>query len=253
MTLTQAILLSFIEGITEFLPISSTGHLILASHFFNIPQSNFVKTFQIFIQFGAILAVIVLYFNKLSQKTYLWKHILIAFTPAGIIGFFLYRFIKDILLEEETIVAWMLVIGGIFLIAFEKFFTHTRQKTIHQLTIVQTLFIGIGQAIAVIPGVSRSAATILSGILIGLSKKEAIEFSFLLAVPTIAVAGVFDLFQSSLLLTSNEIALLSVGFVASFFFAILAIRFFLSILHHQSLTFFGIYRIVLGLLVLFFL
>lgn len=251
MTIPDAIFLSFVEGITEFLPISSTGHLLLAARLLNIPQTEFVKTFEICIQFGAICAVILLYFQKLTQNSRLWKYIILAFIPSGILGFLLYRIIKQTFFTNLLITISALIIGGIVLIVFEQWKKNEQSKTIEQLSMIDAIVIGIGQSLAVIPGVSRSAASIIAGMLVGLSKKDAVEFSFLLAVPTIAIASVFDFSQSYKTLNTEDFILLGIGFFTSFFFAVIAIRFFLRIVNRQSLTFFGVYRIILG--IIFFL
>ncbi len=251
MTIFEAILLSFVEGITEFLPISSTGHLLLTANLLNIPQTEFVKTFEICIQFGAICAVILLYFQRLTQSAHLWKHIGVAFIPSGILGFFLYKIIKQIFFTNLLFTISALIVGGIILIMLEQWKRNKQLKTIQQLSTIDAVMIGIGQSLAVVPGVSRSAASIVAGMLVGLSKKDAVEFSFLLAVPTIAIASVFDLSQSYKILNPEDFTLLGIGFFTSFFFAVVAIRFFLQIVNRQSLTFFGVYRIVLG--IVFFL
>lgn len=253
MTILQALILSFVEGITEFLPVSSTGHLILASHLMAIRQTEFVKTFEIFIQFGAILAVITVYAQILLKKSYLWKNLLFAFLPAGVLGFVLYKIVKGLFLENPWITVVSFIVGGFILLLFEKFIPKKQSASLESLSPFQAILIGIGQSVAIIPGVSRSAASIISGMMVGLSRAEAVEFSFLLAVPTIAAASFFDLFQTTFTFQSDEFFLLGIGSVASFIFALITIKYFLAFIKHHSFVPFGIYRIALGLLFLLFL
>lgn len=252
MTFIHALILSFVEGLTEFLPISSTGHLILASELLHITQTEFTKTFEIVIQFGAILAVVAIYFQTLLSKRYLWKKLFISFLPAALLGFILYKLIKGFLLQNPLVTVISLILGGIILILFEKFFSKKVTTTIQEMTVPQLLLIGIGQSLAIIPGVSRSAASIVSAMIIGLSKEEAVEFSFLLAIPTIAAASLYDLLKTSISFQTNEIIMLLIGTVGSFIFAFIAIKFFLSYVRTHSFAPFGIYRIVIGVLFLFF-
>ena len=184
MNLVHVFILSLVEGITEFLPISSTGHLILASKLLGIMESNFTKTFQISIQLGAIMAVVFLYFKKFTQSLDLYKKLLVAFIPTAIVGFFLYPFIKGYLLGSSQVVVWSLFLGGIAIILFEKYHKPIKPRV---LTTKHYFLIGVFQSFSVIPGVSRAAATIIGGLLTGLNRETATEFSFLLAVPTMAV------------------------------------------------------------------
>lgn len=249
----QVLILSCIEGITEFLPISSTGHLILTTQLLQIPQTEFMKTFEIVIQFGAILAIFVLYSRTLIKKRTYWKPILLAFLPAGLIGFILYKLIKSILLENSYITVVALILGGLILILFEHFMPKKTVTTIEKLTIKQSLLIGIGQSLAIIPGVSRSAASIISGMIVGLSREQAVEFSFFLALPTITAATIFDLIKSSFNFTSQEFTYLGLGTIFSFIFALFTIKFFLKYVKNHSFVVFGVYRIILGLFFLFFI
>jgi undecaprenyl-diphosphatase len=251
MTIPQVLVLSLVEGLTEFLPISSTGHLILTARLLAIPQTEFLKTFEIFIQFGAILAVIVLYFHTLLEKKYLWKLSLVAFIPAAFFGFLFYEVIKGIFFDQIAITIAALILGGGILILFEKRFHKKHTVSIEHMSLSQAMLIGIGQSLSIVPGVSRSAASIISGMLVGLSKKESVEFSFFLAIPTIAAASTFDMMKSSHSFTQHELMLLGIGFCMSFIFALLAIRFFLAIIKYQSFIIFGVYRILLGLLFVF--
>ncbi len=220
MNVIQAIILSIVEGISEFLPISSTGHLILASSVLHIAQTEFVKSFEIFIQLGAILAVVVLYAkNVLSSKKILTR-VFLAFLPTAVIGFALYKTIKQYLFDNPWVVVASLGLGGIALIAIELFYK--RKKTavdnLEHISPKQATAIGVIQSLSIVPGVSRAAATIVGGHLTGLSREKAVDFSFLLAIPTMAAATGLDLVKSNVLsFSQTELYLLAVGFTAPFF------------------------------------
>jgi len=198
MTLFHSILLSIIEGVTEFLPISSTGHMILAVRAIRIPETEFLKSFEIIIQLGSILAIVFLYAKRIVTDKTSWLKIFVAFLPSGIVGFILYKIIKQYLLGNPLVVVISLFVGGIVLILIEGYLKPKgKEVKISELTIPQAILIGLFQTISIIPGVSRSGATIIGGMLTGLSRKEAVEFSFLLAIPTMAVATGYDLIKSS--------------------------------------------------------
>ncbi len=245
MTILQAMLLSIVEGVTEFLPISSTGHLVLASNLLQITQTDFVKSFEIFIQMGAILAVVLLYWRKLIN-TKLWPSLIAAFLPTAILGLIFYKFIKMYLLGNTFVTLSALFLGGLILIFLEKF----PHKKAGKLDLKTSLLIGLAQSVSMIPGVSRAAATIVGSMLLGVDKKEAVEFSFLLAVPTMIAATGLDLAKSSFAFSSNEWVLMGVGFVVSFITALLAIKFFINYVQNHDLEWFGIYRIALALVFL---
>jgi undecaprenyl-diphosphatase len=250
MSLIQALILGLVEGITEFLPISSTAHLILASRVMHLAETEFVKSFQIIIQLGAILAVFVLYWNRFWNWEVL-KKLVVAFIPTGVIGLTVYKAVKGYLLGNMTVVLCALFVGGIALIVFERFHrTSESEVDFSEITYRRALLIGIFQAIAVIPGVSRSAATIVGGSLIGISRRTIVEFSFMLAVPTMLAASVLDLYKSHDALAGNNAAL-GIGFVVSFVTAVAAIKSFLTYLKKHDFAAFGWYRIVLA--VVFFL
>ncbi len=255
MSYIQAIVMGIVEGITEFLPISSTGHLILTADFLNIPQTNFLKSFQIAIQFGAILAVVFLYWKRIFLEIDTMKKILTAFVPTGIIGFIFYDFIRESLISNKNLVAISLVLGGLVIIFFEKFLYGKKSKTknINNISYFQAIFIGFFQAISIIPGISRSAATVIGGLIFGISRRTIVEFSFILAVPTMAVATVFDLFRNIDYFNSDQLGILGVGFLVSFLMAILAIKFLLNFVKKYSFVSFGVYRIVIGILLVLFL
>jgi undecaprenyl-diphosphatase len=242
----QALVLGIIEGITEFLPISSTAHLILASKALGLADTEFLKSFEIIIQLGAILSVVVLYWAKFWHRPMFIK-LVVAFIPTGIIGLTVYRAVKSYLLDNVPVVLAALVIGGIILIFFERFHPQTDSPAdFSEITYGRALLIGLFQAIAIIPGVSRSAATIIGGTSIGISKRTIVEFSFMLAVPTMLAATLYDFYKSHSALTGNY-SVLAVGFVVSFITAILAIKSFLNYIKKRDFALFGWYRIALAL------
>lgn len=250
MSFIQVIILSIVEGITEFLPISSTGHLILISNFLKIPQTEFVKSFEIIIQLGAIFAVAVLYWRTILFKKEIWLKVLTAFLPTAILGFTLYKMIKSYLLGNTWVTLWALFLGGIALIILEKIYKEDKNKLekIDQLSFKQAFIIGLFQSISMIPGVSRAAATIFGGLFSGLKRKEAVEFSFLLAIPTMFAATGLDLVKSSFSFSGNQWLLLIIGFIGAFITAILAVKYFLRFIQKHTFISFGIYRIILALI-----
>ncbi|HEY5061653.1 MAG TPA: undecaprenyl-diphosphate phosphatase [Gemmatimonadaceae bacterium] len=246
----HACVLGLVEGITEFLPVSSTAHLILASRVLRLAESEFLKSFIIIIQLGAILSVVVLYWSKFWNWQIFTK-LVVAFIPTGIIGLSVYKALKSHLLGNLTVVLWALLVGGIALIAFERFKEHSpADADFSEITYTKALLIGLFQAIAIVPGVSRSAATIVGGSAIGISKRTIVEFSFMLAVPTMLAASGLELVRSHEAL-SGGVGLLAVGFVVSFFTAIVAIKSFLGYVKKHDFSLFGWYRVVLA--VVFFL
>jgi len=250
MNLIHVFILSLIEGLTEFLPISSTGHLILASKLLNIEPTSFTKTFEIVIQLGAILAVVVLYFKKLITSKNLLKKLVVAFIPTAIVGFTLYPLIKNVLLGSSSITLNALFWGGIALIGVEWFLKRkkTQAQEISEVSYKQALIIGTFQSLSVIPGVSRAAATIVGGLLTGLNRPTATEFSFLLAVPTMFAATALDIYKSKEMIAQGGFITLFVGTVLSFFFAIIAVKFLINFVKKHDFTAFGIYRIALAVL-----
>jgi len=250
MDLLQAILLGVVEGLTEFLPISSTGHLILAHELLGIAQTSTVKSFTIAIQLGAIGAVVALYFRALCDLELL-KKLAVAFLPTGVIGFIFYPFIKGALLGNPLIVVYALFLGGIALIAFEYLYTPPQGSAVANISYKQSFIVGLFQSVAMIPGVSRSAATIVGGLLAGISRGAIVEFSFLLAVPTMLAATGYDLIRSAHLFSSAETLSLAVGFCTSFVVALLTMRALVRFVRTHTFTPFGVYRIVLALLFFF--
>ena len=252
MTLLDSFILGIVEGVTEFLPISSTGHLILVSEFLRIPQSEFLKTFEIAVQLGAIASVVVLYWKSFFNIELL-KRLVIAFIPTGVIGIVFYKIAKTYLLGYDSVVLVALLIGGVALIVFE--LLHTEKEDAvdapEAISYRQALLVGLFQAIAIIPGVSRSAATIVGGLLLGIKRVTIVEFSFLLAVPTMAAATGLDTLKSWGTFSSDQISTLAIGFITSFVVALFSIRFLLSYIRKHSFIPFGIYRIAIAVLFFF--
>lgn len=245
----SAILLGIVEGITEFLPVSSTGHLILASHLGGIPSSAFLSSFQIAIQLGAILAVVTLYGMPLIRSRQLMARVAAAFVPTAVIGLVAYPFVKG-LLGNPVIVVWALGVGGVLLILFEQSIPESADsgEDLALLPYRHAVLIGVAQSVALVPGVSRSAATIMAGLGLGLSRRAIIEFSFLLAIPTMGAATVFDLYRSAGTFTGSEIGMMIVGFLVAWVTALVAIRWLLRFLRTHDFTWFGVYRIAVAIL-----
>lgn len=251
----EVIFLSFIEGLTEFLPISSTGHLIISSALFGIQEEGFVKSFNIIIQFGAILSVLTIYHQRfraeMKNDYSFYKKLFVAFLPAAVVGLAVKSKI-DSLLGDVKIVGYALLIGGVILIASDFFFKPQRQtKKLNDLTIPQFLILGLTQCFAFIPGVSRSAATIIGGLSLRLEKKEATEFSFFLAVPTLTAAAGYKTLGIIRTIDAQQSLYLLAGLALSYVFALMAIKMFIQIVSKFGFTAFGIYRILAGGLVLY--
>ena len=251
MSLLQSILLAIIEGLTEFLPVSSTGHMIIASSVMGIASDPFTKLFTVAIQFGSILAVVVLYWRRFLQSFDFYFKIGVAFIPAVIAGLFFKGYI-DALLERVDVVGYALLAGGVFFLFVDKIFGegHTTEQ---QVSYPKAFKIGMFQVIAMIPGVSRSAATIIGGLSQKLDRTSAAEFSFFLAVPTMFAATVlslYDFYKGGLTLTPNQTTALIVGNVVAFVVAMVAIKSFVNFLTKHGFKVFGYYRIVLGAIIL---
>ena len=245
-----AAILGVIEGLTEFLPVSSTGHLILASRLLGLPDSEFLKSFEIAIQLGAIMAVVVLYRRTLLRDVEALKRVIVGFIPTGVLGLAFYSVVKRHLLGSETVVLWALLVGGIALIGFERLHRSVPGDVadIRRITYRQALIIGACQSLAMIPGVSRSAASVVGGLAQGIDRRTTVQFSFLLAVPTMLAATGLDLLKSAGTFASSDAAALAVGAVVSFVVALLSIRFFLRYVRTHTFVPFGIYRIIIALL-----
>ena len=252
MSIFEAVLLSIVEGLTEFLPVSSTGHMIIVSSIMGIASDPFTKTFTVAIQLGAILAVIVLYWKRFFQSFDFYFKLAVAFIPAAVIGFLFNDYI-DVLLERVEIVAFMLILGGVLFLFIDKLFKDTETSGSIEVSYSSALKIGFFQTIAMIPGVSRSAATIIGGLTQKLNKKTAAEFSFFLAVPTMFAATGYKLlkfYKEGNEFGSNEIILLGIGNAVAFVVALLAIKSFINFLTKHGFKVFGYYRIALGVIIL---
>ncbi|MDR1682294.1 MAG: undecaprenyl-diphosphate phosphatase [Candidatus Symbiothrix sp.] len=248
----QTIIIAIVEGLTEFLPVSSTGHMIIAESILNVPPTDFVKAFTVIIQFGAILSVVVLYFKRFLQSwDFYWK-LLIAFIPAAVLGI-LFSDKIDELLESVEVVAIMLIIGGIFMLFVDKLFAKTSKN--QTITPKKAIIIGFCQCIAMIPGVSRSMATIVGGMSQKLTRKNAAEFSFFLAVPTMFAASAWKVLKllmkdESRQVLADNINILIIGNIVAFIVAILAIKFFIDFIGKYGFKAFGYYRILIGTVLL---
>lgn len=247
MTIIQAIILAIVEGLTEFLPVSSTGHMIIASSLMGIQHDDFVKDFTVIIQFGAILSVVVLYWKRFFQSFDFYKKLFIAFLPAAVIGFLINDWV-DSLLENVWVVAVMLLIGGVILLFVDKWFLNEKSGK-GEPNYLDAVKIGLFQVIAMVPGVSRSAATIIGGMTQNLTRKAAAEFSFFLAVPTMFAATSYKLLKilkKNGSFSTDTIKLLSIGNVIAFIVAILAIKILIDLLTKYGFKIFGWYRIIMG-------
>jgi len=252
MSLFETIVIAIVEGLTEFLPVSSTGHMIITQGIMGMESTDFVKAFTVNIQFGAILSVVVLYWKRFFQSINFYRNLLVAFLPAAVIGFLAGDFI-DSMLESVVVVAIMLVLGGIFMLFVDKWFAKTDDD--QQMNWKRSLKIGFFQCIAMIPGVSRSMATIVGGMSSGLSRKNAAEFSFFLAVPTMAAAAGYKLLKlvtdpAGSAMLSEHLTTLLIGNLVAFVVAMGAIKFFISFLTKYGFKAFGYYRIIVGILIL---
>ncbi|WP_044417349.1 undecaprenyl-diphosphate phosphatase [Halarcobacter anaerophilus] len=252
MTGFDSVILGIIEGITEFLPISSTGHLIVASNFLGIDQSQVNKAYEVIIQFAAILAVVLNYPSKFTFKHInLWIKIFIAFLPIAAVGFLFSDQIKA--LFSLHIVATMFIVGGVVFLIVEKFYDESKHITanVEKVTYKQSLYIGLAQIFALIPGTSRAGSSIIGAMLVGLNRKASAEFSFLLAFPVMCATTGYDLLKhhNDLLVGANFTNLI-IGFITSFIVAYIAIKLFLKFLENFTFVSFGIYRIVFGILLL---
>jgi len=249
MTIIDAVILGIVEGLSEFLPISSTGHLILAERIMGMASTEAVKSFDIVIQLGAIAAVVLLYWRSLilSRRTLLL--VIAGFIPTGLIGLAMHGIIRTYFLGNITVVGWSLLLGGLFLVLFERLHREDPGATdaLEAITFRQAVIIGTFQAIAIIPGVSRSAATIVGGLLLGLKRRTIVEFSFLLAVPTMLAASGLDLLRAGPSLTAHDGMAILIGFLTAFIIAIFAVRWFLRFIQEHTFTSFGIYRIIVGI------
>ncbi len=250
MNSTLVVILGIIEGLTEFLPISSTGHLILAQKILHIEQTSIIKSFDVIIQCGAISAVMVVYAKKIFLNTKIWKPLIGACIPTMAIGGLLHGLVKKHLLGNEVIVLLAMIIGGIALILMEN---NMKQEVniierIENISLPQSIAIGVGQMLALIPGTSRSAATIIAGLLLGISRPIIVEFSFFLAVPTMLGASILELKDSYHLFSLEDLWIIFLGFSVAFLTALIAMQWLVTYVQHHSFKVFGFYRILMALI-----
>lgn len=251
MDIFQAIIIGIIEGFTEFLPISSTGHMIVASEFMGIPQDTLTKAYEVIIQFAAILAVMLIYKEKISfQKVNLWINLMVAFLPLAIVGFIFKDHIKT-LFNVHT-VAWMFIIGGIIFLIVEYFHEEKEEHIteVEDVSMKQALWVGFAQIFSLIPGTSRAGATIIGGLLTGLSRKTSMEFSFLLAIPVMSAVSAYDLLKHYKDFADANWIAFSIGFITAFIVAYITIKLFLAFIQRFTFVAFGIYRILFGIILL---
>lgn len=248
MTFFDAMVLGVVEGITEFLPVSSTGHLILTANLLQLRQTDFLKMFEVVIQLGAILSIVALYAKKVLTNFMLIKKLSVAMVPALVVGGTLYPLIKA-LFESEMTIVWALFLGGVMLIMFELLHAEREDavREVADISYGKAFWVGMFQTFAVIPGVSRSGATIVGGLWLGLSRTAIVEFSFLLAVPTMLAASVLDLYKNGGSATSSEWGLLGVGFMTAFAVSLVVVKWLLKFVQTNTFIAFGAYRIVAAL------
>lgn len=253
-TIVEALLLGLLEGLTEFIPVSSTGHILLAGHFLGFQSTG--KAFEVLIQLGAILAVLSVYFTKLWQIVYFLPKserarrfvvgVLIAFLPAAVLGVLLHGFIKTVLFETPMLICIMLIVGGIVLLVVDRLPLEVRYKDIFAFPYSTYLKIGLFQCLALVPGTSRSGATIVGSMLMGVEKRAAAEFSFFLAMPTMAGAFAYDLFKNRDVLSTADLPIIATGFVAAFVMAVIVVRYVLDYVSRHGYALFGWWRLVVG-------
>ena len=251
MDIIQAVIIGIIEGFTEFLPISSTGHMIVASEFLGISQDTLMKAYEVIIQFAAILAVMLIYQEKVTfRKIDLWTKLLVAFLPLAIIGYIFKEQIKTLFTVET--VAWMFIIGGVVFLIVEYFYEEKEYHVsdVEKVSYMQALWIGIAQLFSLIPGTSRAGATIIGGLLLKLDRKTSMEFSFLLAIPVMAAVSGYDLLKHyEEFADANWIAFV-LGFITAFIVAYITIKLFLAFIQRFTFVAFGVYRILFGVILL---
>ena len=251
MDIFQAIIIGIIEGFTEFLPISSTGHMIVASEFLGVSQDALTKAYEVIIQFAAIMAVMLIYKEKITfKKIDLWQKLFVAFLPLAIVGFIFKDQVKALFTIE--IVAWMFIIGGLVFLLVEYFYEEKKAHVTHveKVNYKQALWVGIAQIFSLIPGTSRSGATIIGGLLVGLDRKTSMEFSFLLAIPVMAAVTGYDLLKHYQDFADANWGAFVAGFIAAFIVAYLTIKLFLAFIQRFTFVAFGIYRIIFGVVLL---
>ncbi len=251
MDIFQAVIIGIIEGFTEFLPISSTGHMIIASEFLGVSQDGLTKAYEVIIQFAAIMAVMLIYRDKMSfKKVLLWQKLILAFLPLAVVGFIFKEQIKT-LFNVET-VAWMFIIGGIVFLVVEHFYEEKEfhVSDVEEVSYMQALWVGIAQIFSLVPGTSRAGATIIGGLLTGLNRKTSMEFSFLLAIPVMATVTGYDLLKHYQEFADANWTAFAIGFVVAFIVAYITIKLFLAFIQRFTFVAFGVYRIIFGVVLL---
>src|SRR3954452_5647153 len=253
----RAVILGVVEGVTEFLPVSSTGHLLLVQRFFGLGEGSFWQSFAVLIQLGAILAIVVIYFAKLWQVAPgLFSNpgdrrfaigVLVAFLPAVVIGLIAGKYIKE-LLFNPWVVCFSLIVGGAVLLWVDQLDHNPHEHDATKFPLLMYLWIGIAQCLAMIPGVSRSGATIVSAMLLGADKRAAAEFSFFLAIPTMIGAFAYDFYKNRAEMTTDHLGIIAIGFVVSFITAIIVVKTFLNYVTRHGFTFFAWWRVIVGTL-----
>src|SRR6202790_3936075 len=253
----RAVILGIIEGVTEFLPVSSTGHLLLAERFFNLGEGNFWNSFTVLIQLGAILAIVVIYFAKLWQGALgMFSNtadrrfvigLLVAFLPAVVIGLIAGKYIKEVLFNP-WVVCFSLIVGGAILLWVDQLDHKPHEHDATRFPLLTYLWIGFAQCPAMIPGVSRSGASIVAAMLLGADKRAAAEFSFFLAIPTMVGAFAYDFYKNRAEMTADHLGIVAIGFVVSFITAIIVVKTFLNYVTRHGFTFFAWWRVIVGTL-----
>lgn len=253
MTFFEAIIIAIVEGLTEFLPVSSTGHMILTSALMGIHEDDFVKSYEVIIQLGAILAVLAIYYKRFFVSIDIYLKLFVAFLPTGIVGLLAYKTIKAYLFNPIT-VSVSLVVGGVVLILLDRWTEKKESKYVdlEMISYLDAFKIGVIQCFSMIPGVSRSAATIFGGVYAGFNRVQAAEFSFLLAIPTMFAATGYDIYKNQELFNSDGISIMLIGGLVAFIVAILAVKAFVTFLTKYGFKHFGYYRIVIGILFLIY-
>ena len=254
MDIFQAIIIGIIEGFTEFLPISSTGHMIVASKFLGVSQDSLTKAYEVIIQFAAILAVMLIYKEKITfKKIDLWQKLFVAFLPLAIVGFIFKDVIKTLFTVD--VVAWMIIIGGLVFLVVEYFYEEKEWHVsdVEEVSYKQSFWIGFAQIFSLVPGTSRAGATIIGGLLAGLDRKTSMEFSFLLAIPVMAAVTGYDLLKHYQDFSDANWGAFVAGFIAAFIVAYLTIKLFLAFIQRFTFVAFGVYRIIFGVLLLILL
>lgn len=258
MNLINALILGLVEGVTEFLPISSTAHLLIAGRFLHLTQTEFQTFFDIFIQSGAILAVVFIYFSYVIKNKHLWGKIIVSFIPTAIVGLVLEKIIKKYFFNSLPLIVGSMFLIGLIFIIFEYLIKNNKNflnKSVKDMSYLEAFLIGVGQSLAVVPGVSRSGIVMLAMMGQKFKRDESAVYSFLLAVPTLLAASGLELIKTNIKVLTNtgNLVFLGVGFLASFVTAYIAVKWFIGYMQKNSLTYFGIYRIILSVLTFFML